>query len=443
MNILIIAYEFPPLNSGGSHRPFKFAKLLPKFGINPIVITPEISTQKGANLDYSQLAKLEQPLEIIRTPIKKLPNWREKLAESYYLNVEDTNAKKWEPFLISAIEKVMKEKEIAAIYVTAPPFSMANMGRRLAKRFKLPFILDMRDAWSHWVITPYPSYLHYRLTLAKERKALEAATSVIVVTDQLKSDFQKIHPNVQKEKFHLIRNAYDEPAPKYPNKMSIAKATLEKPMRIGYVGSFYYTPYQRELLFKPWWKKKPYQYLQYSPRKEDWLYRSPYFFFKALAALREKQPETLNLLKVDFVGAAPAWLKAMVDEFELKDTVRFLGVLPHKEALKFQDDCDALLLTSVKVLGGLDYCIAGKTYEYICRKKPILAVLTEGNQKLFIEATGLGILCPPDDTMTSAKTLQNLLEGKVVLKPQQDFINSVNIEVTTEQLANIIKNIKG
>jgi glycosyltransferase involved in cell wall biosynthesis len=443
MNILIIAYEFPPLNSGGSHRPFKFAKLLPKYGIHPIVITPELSALEGTNLDPGQLQNLEHPIEIIRTPVKKLAAWQEKMASNYYFNIEDTSAKKWEPFLIEAIEKILTERDISVIYVTAPPFSMANLGRRISKRFNLPFLLDMRDAWSHWVITPYPSYLHYRLTLIQERKALEAASAVIAVTDQMISDFQQIHPKISKEKYYLITNAYDETPPQYPQKMSIAKASAEKPLRIGYVGSFYYSPYQRDLIFKPWWKKKPHQYLQYSPRKEDWLYRSPYFFFKALAALIEQRPETAKLLKVDFVGTVPSWLNAMVEEFKLQDIVSFLGVLPHKKALQFQDDCDALLLTSVKVLGGLDYCIAGKTYEYICRKKPILAVLSEGNQKRFIEATGLGILCSPDDTMASVQILQNLLGGDIVLKPQQDFIESVNIEAITEKLANIIKNIKG
>ena len=129
----------------------------------------------------------------------------------------------------------------------------------------------------------------------------------------------------------------------------------------------------------------------------------------------------------------------MIEEFDLKDMVSLLGLKPHQEALKFQAECDALLLTSVKVIDGQDYCIAGKTYEYICRKKPILAVLTEGNQKRFIEKTGLGIQCPPDDTVTAVAQLEKLLDGTIKLKPNQEFIESVQIGVTTKQLAEVIK----
>ena len=49
MNVLFLVYEFPPLNSGGSHRPFRFSKYLQQFGINPVIITPEVSDEKYDN----------------------------------------------------------------------------------------------------------------------------------------------------------------------------------------------------------------------------------------------------------------------------------------------------------------------------------------------------------------------------------------------------------
>ena len=39
INILFIAFEFPPLNRGGVYRPLSFVKYLPQFGINPVVVT--------------------------------------------------------------------------------------------------------------------------------------------------------------------------------------------------------------------------------------------------------------------------------------------------------------------------------------------------------------------------------------------------------------------
>ena len=38
-NILYIAYQFPPLNIGGSARPARFVKHLRKYGVNSTVVT--------------------------------------------------------------------------------------------------------------------------------------------------------------------------------------------------------------------------------------------------------------------------------------------------------------------------------------------------------------------------------------------------------------------
>ena len=68
MNVLMLAYEFPPLNSGGSHRPYKFAKHLSQFGIQPIVITPKTTAHKKKNIDKSLMAELENcDFKIIHT----------------------------------------------------------------------------------------------------------------------------------------------------------------------------------------------------------------------------------------------------------------------------------------------------------------------------------------------------------------------------------------
>lgn len=440
MDILIIAFEFPPLNSGGSHRPFKFVKWLGAFDVKPIVITPEVAAHRGRNLDEGMLDQLDDSVRIIRTPIQ--PAGRlDKLYESYYFNVLDRSAHRWKAHLFEAIEKVLKEESIDAMYVTAPPFSMAHLGKALKKRFQLPLLLDMRDAWSHWTITPYVSYLHYKQTLKKERTALTAADAILVTSAQTIKDFQRLHPSIPKERFHLITNAYDETPPVLSEELSISAAEKNRPLRIGYVGSFYYTPYQRHLMFAPWWKKKPHQFFQYAPRKEDWLYRSPYFFFKALQKLLQEAPALRDKIQVSFVGTIPDWLEKMIEEHKLSDIVELRGRVSHSEALAFQEQMDVLLLTSAKVIGGQDYSIAGKTFEYICRKKPILGFVCEGAQKRLLEDTGLAVLCPPDDIKASAHLLRALIEGKCTLRPNIPFIHSLHIRETTKKFAQIINSL--
>lgn len=434
-NVLFIVYEFPPLNSGGSHRPFRFAKYLPQFGINPVIVTTEVENDK---LDNSLLKELDSNIKVIRTPQEK-PSKYDAFLSKNYINILDTDAKRWKTYLYPAIEQLVKEIKFDALYVTAPPFSVANLGVEISKKYNLPLILDMRDHWSHWNITPFTSYLHYRAILKTENNWFKNAAAVLAVSKEMVDDFKSIHADVESSKFYTVRNSFPKEIDNLPETIKIRKATEENPLKIGYVGSFYYNPYQRELIFKPWWKKKPYQWFQYSPRKEDWLYRSPYFFFKTLQELFNRHPELKKLIQVEFIGSKPFWLEEMIKEFNLSAQVSLKGFLPHKESLAFQQECDALLGTSMKVIGGRDYCIAGKSYEYIAQKKPILAFVTEGSQKDFFEESGMAVIFDADNTAENVEKLKNFILGKTVLNPNKEFMKKINSKFTTQQLANIIQ----
>ena len=436
INILFIVYEFPPLNSGGSHRPYRFAKHLQQFGINPIIVTPKVSDERQ---DNSLLEELNN-IKIIRTPIEKSIKFENILSKNY-INILDIESKKWKKYLYPILEKLIKEINFDAMYVTAPPFSIANLGVKISKKFNLPLILDMRDHWSHWNITPFTSYLHYQLILQKEREWFTHASAVLAVTEQMVEDFKNIHPHIDSSKFHTVRNSYAKDIKTQNNSLSIRKPTKDNPLKIGYVGSFYYHPYQRELIFNPWWKKKPYQWLQYTPRKEDWLYRSPYFFFKTLKFFIEKYPELKELIKVEFIGAKPDWLVEMVKEFKLEELVLLKGFVPHEESISFQQNCDALLGTSMKVIKGRDYCIAGKSYEYIAQQKPILAFMTEGSQKDFFKDSGSSLIFDADKTTKNVELLKSFIIGEIDFTLNQKFLTEISSKETTKKLANIIKRV--
>lgn len=436
INILFLVYEFPPLNSGGSHRPYRFSKYLQEFGINPVIVTPKVEKD---NSDDSLLKELNN-IKIIRTPIDKSIKF-EKILSKNYINIMDSESKKWKKHLYPILEELIKEIDFKAIYITVPPFSVADLGVEVSKKFNIPLILDMRDHWSHWNITPFTSYLHYKLILWKENHWFQQASAVLAVTEQMVKDFENIHPNIDKNKFYTVRNSYAKEIINIADEISIKKPTKENPLKIGYVGSFYYHPYQRKLIFDAWWKKKPHQWLQYTPRQEDWLYRSPYFFFKTLQQFIKKYPDLAELIKVEFIGTKPEWLLEMVKEFQLEDRVTLKGFLPHEESISFQKECDALLGTSMKVVGGRDYCIAGKSYEYIAQQKPILAFMTEGSQKDFFAESGISLIFHADDIEKNVELLKDFINGKINFYPNKEFMKQINTKQTTEKLANIIKKV--
>ena len=439
MKVLFITHQFPPLNIGGSHRPFKFVKHLHRSGITPVVITPEPAAHRGASLD-KEVAGLDGHAVVIRTPVDP-PTWADRVRGSYYLNTLDPEGRRWRRHLLAAAEQAARDHELKAVIISIPPFSTGALGVEVARRLKLPLLVDLRDAWSLWLITPYVSRLHFLWRKAHERRLLRAADAITVTSPQTIADLQALHPMVPAGRFHLVTNGYDQPPPVVPDRIQLPPATPDRPFTIGYVGSFYYTPYQRDLMFKPWWRKRPWQWLQYAPRREDWRYRSPWAFFAALKELRVRRPDLYDLLRVEFIGDVPSWLTGMVKAHGLEGKLKLHGRVDHDSSLRFQAACDALLITSSKVVGGRDYSIAGKTFEYVAQVKPMLAFVCEGAQRDLLERTGLSIACPPDDPAAAADRIVDLLEGRCTLRPDKAFIHDLHIERITERFSQVVQRI--
>lgn len=446
MNVLMLAFEFPPLGGVGVQRSLKFAKYFPEHGVRPVVVTLDkesIEAVIGPAREAALLEELPAATRVERVPcppVRRAGRSRSADWLQQFLSLGEDLGRAWRGPLLAAWPELVRRERPDAIYVSVPPFSMAPLAVELAQRSGLPLILDFRDNWSQWCCSPQPSWLHYRLTLRRERACLDAATAVAGVTRQLVEDLQRAHPSVPAEKFHVVANGFDASLQEPPAARPVRS---EQPFVIGYVGSFYYTPETRAALLNPWWQRSPHRWLQYAPRREDWLYRSPFFFFRALQRLLAVRPELRSRVKVRFVGDTPAWLRAHVAEFGLTDVVEHLGRMSHHACLEFQTSCDALLATSAKVLGGRDYCIAGKTFEYVASQVPIIAFVTEGEQRDFLAASGLALVCDADEPEAGARSLADLIEGRFTPTPNRAFLQRFHRRETARQMAELVRQVAG
>lgn len=415
MNFLFIAFEYPPMTTGGAQRPARLARALVAQGHGVAVVTT------GSEPNVS----IEEGVYVYRVPANPAGTLS-RLTESSWISLTDGCGKRWRRNLLAALPEIVARHSPDVLWVTVPPFGVAKLGVEVAKRFSLPFIFDMRDAWSQWGIAPFPTRWHYEALLKLERTVLNAADSVCVTTDQMRHDVLRVQPLIHPRKIKVIPNGY-EGSPVLYERIDLRKPTAEAPLTIGYVGSFYYTPQRHRLMVAKWYHKKPHQWLQYSPRKEDWKYRSPYYVFQAFAGFKAAHPELAKRIRFEFVGAVPKWLNEMVTAAGLEEHTVFHGAKQHNETLAFIDQCDVVLATSVKVLGGNDYCIAGKTYEYIQRCKPVLGFVTKGAQRDFLQASGLLIQADPDDAAAGRRSFEALVSGTLSLTPNAAFIQSCSI----------------
>lgn len=443
-NILFIAYEYPPLRIGGVFRPLAFTKYLKEYNINPIVITlnpesypivfDEYITDDDLGKDVISNTRI---IHISSTPIaSKTKKNKIKNFIDIFFTVHGQEGKGWKKSVFQNMDAIIQEYSPVSMMVTVPPFSIMPLFIKISKLYNIPLLLDFRDAWSQWRVAPYATKFHYLLTLFYEKKYLKNADFIIATSEQTIKDFNQLHPTVSHKKFHYIPNGYDGELKQWQ-----PISPLQKTYTIGYVGSFYYSSESRKLMLTPWWKKKGHRKLQYTPDVQDWLYRTPFFFFKAVKLLFDTYPEWKNKINIEFVGKTPVWLKELINEYSLQNNVTLKGEMSHQKALEFQQSVDALLLTSSKRMGKPDYSIAGKTFEYFQMQKPIIGFVCEGSQKDILLKSNMALICNPDDSFESAKQLLELFSGQIELKPDMTFLKTLHRRQLTKKMADIINSI--
>ena len=445
MTVLFIVMEFVPVNVAGVYRPLKFINGLKKAGLDPVVIsiaTDDNLKKIHKHTDPKLNTLLHPDIKIIRIPMDDITEFyssRWKQFVNIYFNATDNFLKAWKKNFYEKLPQVINEYKPMAVITTCPPFSSAVLGRDVSRKYKLPYILDMRDAWAQLSMQPVGSYFHYLKKKWLERSCFKQADLVITVTPQLKQIFRSTHPSLPADKFRVVYNSLNK-------KLSAFHAVAAAPIgagaiHIGYTGSYYYNPEARDNMLKPWWKKRAHRILQYLPVKEDWLYRSPYFFFRAMSTLLRDNPAWRSKLFFHHIGEAPQWLVDMVDGSGLKDNVVLHGFLPYADAQELQQGFDYLLATSEKVIGNDHYCLPSKLFNYIDSEKPVLGFVTTGVQKEFIEASGIGITFNPDDATGSAQKLANVLQEGISSPVNTAYLQGFHEDNTVSQFTGLVRSI--
>jgi glycosyltransferase involved in cell wall biosynthesis len=445
MTILFLAMEFPPMNAAGVFRPLRFIKGLHAHGIRSVVITFEIDEfiqKRHKKFDEKLLQQVPADVPVIRIPLKDLApyyNTRTSKFVNTYFTVSDNFKYAWRDNLFDALPAIIEKYQPQGIIATAPPFGASVLAAEIATRYHLPLIQDMRDAWAKLSMMPLGSYFHYLVKRNLERKAFQKASAIITVTPQLRKMFTDTHPGMPKDKFHLIYNSFDFDL---PASLQVRSESIDKKevFNIGYVGGFYFSPESRDMMLRPWYKKKGHRMFQYTPVKEDWLYRSPYFFFKALKRLLDKHPQWKQKIRFHHIGETPAWLAGMAQEAGVGDNLVTHGFQPQEKTIELQNGFDVLLATSEKVIGDEHYCLPSKLFTYLRSGKPALAFLTKGVQHEFISESKMGPIADPDNETEAVAVMEKLLLQGYSASLDMNYLQQFERDRAIQQLVAIVKN---
>lgn len=348
-NVLVIAYYFPPMGLSGVQRTVKFAKYLPEFGWNPVILT--CTPHKYYAYDYAMLDEIEAAgMEIYRTPHKKVTDIRAlktKKFPSYLtqkvgrlvsqsLRQPDSKAA-WKKEALRLGEEIIKERKIEVIFATAPPFTDFLVAKELSEKFNIPFVSDYRDSW---VDNPYNFYLtpfHKSLGINMEGDVLLKSAKTVVISRYAKELILKRYKFIRHEDIEIIPHGYD--------KEDFERAPVPVKEREKFV-------------------------ICHSGLFQD--NRTPRYFLAAMGRLFKENPEIKSSVKLVLVGLMRRSHMKLIKKYRLENNVEVTGNVEHSVAVGHLKSADLLWLM-------LDDGIRtpGKLYEYFGSGKPMLVTAPE------------------------------------------------------------------
>ena len=388
INLLILAYSFPPDTEVGALRLGRFARYLPEYGIRPIVLSVDERHYRGLDTTF----RLPGEVRVERTPVLPNPsNWYKPIkrmlpfAGRAHDRKQFSDARReekqgvgWRDHVKSAFEfpdqdwgwywpalkrasEILRKEKIDAILSTSPPAIDHVIGLKLKERFGLPWILDFRDPWTENLLAGDRPEWYTRFSLRLERQCVLASNLVVCNTDHIRRAFERQYPELSHDRFVTITNGFEavEPPPTIPK-------TERSPVEILHLGSLY------------------------SGRRIDGL-------GKAVAELYKNGESVPGAIRFSFLGTVDPCIRELVEKSTpelLQDgTIRFEDRVEFAEAQRRMWGADILVL----VQGGHTLQIPAKFYEYLPTGKPMLAISEPGALTDILNETGSGAWAAPDD----------------------------------------------
>jgi hypothetical protein len=364
LNVLLITFSFPPAGGVGVMRALSLAKYLPDDDVRvdvltarnaPAVIRDEaLLAQVPRSVTVHRTWTLDLPF-VLRKGIKKLlsrgggkakqtqsatvsPSAKPNPLKAFVANLLLPDPQiGWLPFASRAAARIVRKRAIDAVVITVPPFSSVMLARGLRRQFPdLSIVLDFRDEWLDTTLHLVSLNANPRARAVAEqteREAVEAATTVVAVTESACDAIRARYPAQPAAKFVCISNGFDGtlPAASTPS----AQSPADKPVVLTYLGSVYGST-------------------------------EPTTFVEAVLSLPD---DIRSRLRVRFVGH---FEKSVYRDtlLRLGPTVQIIGFMPQAEALRLLDETDYVLLISHDPVN-----VSAKFYDYLRSGKPIVAAV--------------------------------------------------------------------
>jgi glycosyltransferase involved in cell wall biosynthesis len=340
---LMIAFHWPPFSgSSGIQRSLRFARYLPDFGWEPLVLSADPRAYSSVADDLLR----EIPSQMLVRRAFALDARRHLALGGRYFRftaLPDRWVSWWPAGVLAGLSLIRRHRP-RVIYATYPIATAHLIALTLSRLTGLPLVADYRDAMVTVDIPEDPAVRRSFMRL--EQRVIRRAAAAIFTTPRSRELYRGRYPAEPAEKFSCIRNGYDERD--FPAQIPANSAPASRRLRLLHSGLL----------------------------KLD--ERDPRPFLKALAALR--QAGALSATDIEVVFRAPGdegVHRRIIAELGLQDMVRVEGPLPYADALGEMIASDVLLIFQDALCNHL---VPAKLYEYIRAQRPVLALCDHGGE---------------------------------------------------------------
>jgi glycosyltransferase involved in cell wall biosynthesis len=423
--VLIVTYYWPPAGGPGVQRVLKFAKYLPEFGWQPIILT--VQDGEYPAIDESLVKEVPQDCDVFRTNSiepnsiykkitgikkdQKIPvailaeknlNWIKKISNWIRLNVFIPDAKiGWKPFAVNKGKQIINELKPDLIFSSSPPPTVHLIAKSLKQYSNLKWVADLRDPWTdiYYYHNLKKSKISTQLDMNLELSVFKTADQLCTVSKDLVNIFKNKKPDID---INIITNGYDpEDLPKIRNNEKYNKFT------IAYAGKLNNQ-------------------------------QNPINLWRALQNLINKNDSFAQEFQIVFMGNFSETIHKSIKEYNLSSHLNDLGYVSHNIALKnlLKSYIKLLIIPDTNNNKGI---ITGKLFECLATEGFVLGLGSkDGDAAKILDETKAGQMFEYSDDLEQ-KILLLYEEWKAGIKLEIDRtkIEKYTRKNLTKDLANI------
>lgn len=413
MNILIIAYYYPPISTGGTMRPLKFAKYLARKGHKVTVVTQSyVNTHLEPGnpqiLRYYDISHNKN-----RSHWRRWLQWLGLRLFTEALNrlgIYHSIYSWWKRSVIKNSDAIIDTVRPDIIFATYPPVETLEIGTYLSERYNIPLIADFRDGL---MFEPIESKRMQRYACIRSRyRAIETQTinqcSAVTAIAQPIIDYytKTYHPPFAR----VISNAFD---PDDLEQLPTAQCFEPGYFNIVFTGRFG---------------------LSDKNNRVD-------FFFDAVRQLVNTHPDLAQTLRIHLAGEYRKEELREIHDLIDSGLVIVHGFVNRSIALAMQRDASLLLIIT---LPDRVSSVSAKIFEYLYAGKPILALTYKTVLEAIIDSTGTGWNVHPQKPDAIAGILKQIITDpafRETINPDWEIIKQYSVPYQIEKLEGLFSTL--